>query len=150
MELGRRRRKNEDEKEGIRDFFASKYIARAGGEKAPVFVKLDKNKVVENPSKDLAYGVRSEDILMINSKVDLNSTLQSKANMRIRQFEIWSSGKDISQSIFFESKKESSISRAFVLDVKSQTAYYRANNSVFQYVSEAADSRNITSVEFLD
>ena len=37
-----------------------------------------------------------------------------------------------------------------MLDVKSQTAYYRANNSLFQYVSEAADSRNITSVELLD
>lgn len=52
--------------------------------------------------------------------------------------------------VFFEVKKEDSVSRALIMDVKSQTAFYRAKNSKFEFVGEAADSRNISSVELLD
>jgi hypothetical protein len=59
MELGRRRKRVEENNESIKEFFASKKISRPGGEPVTAFVKFEKEKIVENPVKDIALGERA-------------------------------------------------------------------------------------------
>lgn len=84
-----------------------------------------------------------------------NYFIRENANMKHRLYKITLQKNEIGESgkslpVFFELKKQTEFVRSLVLDLKTKTKIYKANDSVFKFHADAPDSRKISHVSMLD
>lgn len=73
----------------------------------------------------------------------------SNPNLRHETYEVELETLDINMPIFFESKRGAKTTKTLVMDLASNTIYYKYKNGKFKYYKSAIDNRKVSKVDMV-